>query len=442
MKRVVLFWLAWAGVLVALHAQKGIPQKSPRAYAGFKVGLTEVSVQYSSPAVRGRVIWGGIVPYHKVWRAGANQATVVSFDTPVLVGGTQLDAGDYSFFLIPKPRGRWTAIFNAVADQWGAFLYNDSLDVVRLEVRVEEMDQHVERLRYHIEDYSLEEGAIVMSWEQKRVVIPFYVSALAPAIAAWDTLIQNMHVSEQWYFLAEEADMMHEMGMITEAEKKLAESLALGEHVWNLWKHARFLAHKGKYEEAYKVIGRMKVLATSGDLEESRTYTNLESEVNEAMKTWKAHQNRLLEINKDIWIPFAEAYASGEAEKYLTLHSPHFIRASENGRLATDLNGYSKNVWRSFNRNEAKGGKTTIEFRFTERFASEDAASEKGIYRYTFLSKSDETITGYGKFHVVSRKEDGTWKILMDYDTNENGTVGATEFEAAYPVHDIRKFDP
>jgi tetratricopeptide (TPR) repeat protein len=427
--------------IIQLPAQSGVPQKSPKAYVDYRVGLTEVSVQYSSPAVRGRTIWGGIVPYDKVWRAGANHSTVVSFSTPVVIGGKKLHAGDYAFFLIPKAQGRWTAIFNDDEDQWGAFLYDQSLDAVRMDVRVEELSIPVERLRYHIEDYSLEEGALVMSWEKKQVTIPFYVNAIAPALANYDTLINGMEESERWYFLSEEADMLYDFGRHQDAEAKLDQSLRGGEHVWNLWKKARFLANDGKYDEAYQVVGKIKLLADSGDEEELQTYSNLETEISESLRNWKTRQNRLLEINNDIWIPFSEAYAEGDADKYLSLHSPQFVRASKSGEHTTDLHGYSKNVLRSFSRNSINGAKTTIEFRFTERFASDITASEKGIYKYTYFPPSGSPTSGYGKFHVVSRKENGVWKIFMDYDSDEEGTITAADYDAAYAVHDIRKFD-
>ena len=433
-------------MVVSVHAipvtgQSGVPQKSPKAYVDFKVGLTEVSVQYSSPAVRGRTIWGGIVPYNEVWRAGANHATIISFSTPVVMGGKQLHAGDYAFFLIPRAVGRWTAIFNEKEDQWGSFLYDQQLDAVRMEVRAEELSTSAERLRYHIEDFSLEEGAIILTWEKKQVIIPFYVNALAPAMANYDTLIMNMAESERWYFLAEEADMLHDFGRHEEAEAKLNESLDGGEHVWNLWKKARFEAAKGNYENVYQAVGKIKTLASTEDEQELQVYTNLETEINESMRKWKADQNRLLELNRDIWIPFSEAYAANDADKYLSLHSKELVRANENGEHVTDLKGYSQNVLRSFNRNAINGSRTTIEFRFTERFASDVSASEKGIYKYTYYSPAGSSTSGYGKFHVISRKENGTWKIFMDYDSDENGTIDNADFQAAYAVYDIRQFD-
>ena len=109
---------------------------SPKAAVIQTVGFTEVRIDYNRPGVKGRVIWGGLVPYDKVWRAGANEATKFTFSTDVKINDKTLKAGSYSFFVIPTKES-WTLIFNKVADQWGAFEYNEAEDVLRFEVTPE-----------------------------------------------------------------------------------------------------------------------------------------------------------------------------------------------------------------------------------------------------------------------------------------------------------------
>lgn len=106
---------------------------SPKAEVKQTIGLTDVTISYSRPGVKNRKIWGGLVPYNKVWRAGANEATKISFSTDVTVNGKKLPAGSYGFFVIPTPK-EWTVIFNKVADQWGAFQYNEAEDAYRFKV--------------------------------------------------------------------------------------------------------------------------------------------------------------------------------------------------------------------------------------------------------------------------------------------------------------------
>lgn len=144
----------------------------------------------------------------------------------------------------------------------------------------------------------------------------------------------------------------------------------------------------------------------------------------------------LKELNRDIWIPFAEAYAAGDADKYLGLHTADFIRAQGDEQSTKDLAGYSRGVRAGFQRGKEQGGKTAIEFRFFERFSNGNTASERGIYQYTYTPQSGEAWSGYGQFHVFSRKENGRWKIAVDYDSSESGTVGAAEFLAGKPMED------
>lgn len=106
---------------------------SPKAKVEQTIGLTDVTVSYSRPGVKGRKIWNGLVPYNRVWRAGANEATKITFSTDVMVEGKKLKAGSYGFFVIPNEK-EWTVIFNKVADQWGAFTYNESEDALRFKV--------------------------------------------------------------------------------------------------------------------------------------------------------------------------------------------------------------------------------------------------------------------------------------------------------------------
>jgi hypothetical protein len=144
---------------------------SPKAMVQQMVGFTDVSIEYSRPGVKGREIWGGLVPYHVVWRAGANEATKITFSTDVKINGKKLKAGSYGFFTIPT-KNNWTLIFNKVADQWGAFEYNEAEDVLRIEVTPEEGDLQ-EWLAYTITKTLDNAATIKLEWE--NIKIPFMV---------------------------------------------------------------------------------------------------------------------------------------------------------------------------------------------------------------------------------------------------------------------------
>lgn len=145
---------------------------------------------------------------------------------------------------------------------------------------------------------------------------------------------------------------------------------------------------------------------------------------------------RLQAINRDIWAPFAEAYANGNAEQYIALHSKDFIRGSGGMQArVSSLNEYAAQTRAGFKRNKEKGIKAQIHFAFLERIAGATFASERGIYHYYSDDGKKGSVNVYGKFHVVERLENGRWKILFDYDSDEGGTIDKNDFDAAFP-HD------
>lgn len=140
-------------------------RSSPAATATGKIGDATVTVNYSSPSVKGRTIWGELVPYGQVWRAGANEATTIETDKDIKVEDKTLPAGKYAFFAIPGEK-EWTIIFNKEAKQWGAFKYDQSKDALRVSVKPDKSKSFNERLTYHF----TKEG-LVLDWENVEVEI-------------------------------------------------------------------------------------------------------------------------------------------------------------------------------------------------------------------------------------------------------------------------------
>ena len=142
-------------------------QKSPRKQAEGKTNGVNISIDYGSPYVKNRVIWGKLVKYDKVWRAGANENTTISFDKDVTIAGNKLPAGKYGFFIIPKEKGEWIIIFNSKSDAWGHFSYKEKEDVFRVKIAPDFVDNNQEELLYNIGDNSID-----FSWEKARLSIP------------------------------------------------------------------------------------------------------------------------------------------------------------------------------------------------------------------------------------------------------------------------------
>lgn len=137
---------------------------SPPAEASAMVGDTQVTIAYSQPAVKGREIFGELVPYQEVWRTGANEATTFEVGDDVLVEGQPLPAGKYALFTIPGEE-EWTIIFNKTAEQWGAYEYDQGQDALRVNVKPNGAAEQAERLTFEVE----ENGEVSLMWADKEV---------------------------------------------------------------------------------------------------------------------------------------------------------------------------------------------------------------------------------------------------------------------------------
>jgi ketosteroid isomerase-like protein len=146
---------------------------------------------------------------------------------------------------------------------------------------------------------------------------------------------------------------------------------------------------------------------------------------------WKA-------INRDVWKPFSEAYAANDVEKYLALHTADFLRVSDR-RILTKPQ-YTDEQRGHFQRRKEKNISIMIEFRLTERAVTAAFASERGIYHTVSGKGTPNERSHYGKFHVLFRKDNGTWKITMDYDSDEQRTINAKSFEEAFALEDWGKY--
>lgn len=142
-------------------------RKSPAAEVKASIANTNILINYSQPAVKGRKIWGGLVPYDKVWRTGANEATTITFDKDVKIAGKSLKAGKYALFTIPT-QDKWTIIFNNKAKQWGSFNYKQSEDALRVEVTPQKSNSIVERMTFEVED-----NEIMLKWD--KLIVAFDV---------------------------------------------------------------------------------------------------------------------------------------------------------------------------------------------------------------------------------------------------------------------------
>ncbi len=179
--------LAFVSRLPAQTPGVQFPAASPAGTLKQRVGLTDIEVDYSRPGVKDRTIFGGIVPYGQVWRTGANQATRLTFSTPVKLEGHEIPAGTYALFTIPG-ENEWTIIINKSANQWGAFQYNEKDDVVRFKVTpVVLTDTRIETFTIEFNHIRDESAVLNLVWDKTVVPIRLEVEVvgkLVPQIEA------------------------------------------------------------------------------------------------------------------------------------------------------------------------------------------------------------------------------------------------------------------
>lgn len=146
---------------------------SARRESRGKIGDAEVVINYGSPGVRGRVIWNGLVSYDQIWVSGSHWATAISFSADVTIADQKVDAGMYAFFTIPG-REKWTLVLNQVYDQHLADDYEQSKDILRMDVDPIALEDTVQRLTYEVLPETLDRGIIALSWDKIRLEMPIH----------------------------------------------------------------------------------------------------------------------------------------------------------------------------------------------------------------------------------------------------------------------------
>jgi hypothetical protein len=229
-------------------AQVEMPVPSPAASVSQVIGVTKISVDYSAPAVRDREVWGKLIPYNEMWRAGANSPTKVTFSTDVMVEGKKVEAGSYAFIVIPTEKN-WTVILNKDSKGNGVFSYLEEDDVIRVEVTPTEAEMS-EYLAFTVVPQSDMEAHLVMSWEKMKVAIKITIDTKVNAVAS---INQGMEIyGRAWYDYASASEYYIQNDLEVEKASEWAIlSMKLNEaHFFPQWAMAQVKAKQGNYKEA------------------------------------------------------------------------------------------------------------------------------------------------------------------------------------------------
>lgn len=218
------------------------PRPSPNASVSQYIGVTEVTLHYSRPGVKGRAVWGKVVPYGEVWRTGANENTTIRFSTPVRVEGKELPAGLYGLQTIPGPDD-WVVIFSKDANEWGAFSYKPEHDALRVHVKPVATAEAQEWMGFSFRDLSDSGAVLELRWE--RLAVPIHLET--------DTVKQVVDAAEKGDQRARDAAAswcVQSGNCLTEASHWLDASIAAHPGYGNLRAKALLLARQKDYAGA------------------------------------------------------------------------------------------------------------------------------------------------------------------------------------------------
>jgi hypothetical protein len=232
-----------AAVFPALAQTIEVPAPSAKAKVEQRVGITDFSVDYSSPAVRGRKIFGGLLPFDKLWRTGANASTKLTASRDFTFGGTAVPKGTYSVFSIPGASS-WTVILNKNADA-SADQYDAGNDAARVTVKPETIAAR-ERMTFLFVDTTDATTRLDLEWDTVRISVPIKVDTQAQVMAGIDGAM-----AEAWRPSYQAGRYIVESGgNLDTALQYLDTSIGIKSTWWNNWWRAQALAKKGRTAEA------------------------------------------------------------------------------------------------------------------------------------------------------------------------------------------------
>jgi hypothetical protein len=259
-------------VAVNVFAQLDLPRVSPKSTITQNFGYTTITIEYHRPNVKGRKIWGELIPFDKVYRMGANDATTFEFSTDVSINGNKIPAGKYSFFAIPSQKD-WTIILNKASKQWGAYNYDEKQDFLRFKVKPTESN-YTESLSFWYSDLNIGSVQINFAWEKygfsfkvESDVMNMSYNKIKDAINKakpddWKTYIGSASFAADNNWFLDEA--------LTWADK----SIELGANFYAQYVKAKILFKKGNFKETVEAITRTKEKG-----KDDKNYSNYSTEI-------------------------------------------------------------------------------------------------------------------------------------------------------------------
>jgi tetratricopeptide (TPR) repeat protein len=261
MKKLALLFLA--GLMSSALTAQELPKPSPLGKTEQKVGLTDVSVEYSRPSVKGRTIFGDLVPYNTLWRLGANACTKFTTSTDMKVAGKALPAGTYALFATPMEDGTWQIDFNSNTKQSGTGDYDAKLNVVSVKVKATD-NSFNETFTIGFNNVTANSAHLSIEWEKLRVDVPFTVNTAKNAEMNIEAAIKEGKDLDKVYYSAA-SYYMSAVEDMKKATMYIDKSLAVKEAHNSLFLKARILHADGQKDKAIETASKALEMAKAAD---------------------------------------------------------------------------------------------------------------------------------------------------------------------------------
>lgn len=326
--------------VMAQSAVLNLPRDSQHAMITQRIGITDITINYHRPVVKGRKIWGGIVPYGQVWRAGANENTTIEFTDPVTIEGKALPKGIYGLHMLPT-ENEWTVIFSKTSTAWGSFTYNQADDALRVTVKPQTAEME-EALAYEIDGVTPNSAVVTLRWE--KMAVPFKIDVKTHEIVAANLHAQLVGLSqytwEGWddaanYLLAEKYDL-------DEALKYEDRSIGVEERFDNLMTKARLLDALNKKDEATVARNKALGMASVVQLHSYGRQLQIEGKQDQAFEVFRTN----IKKNPNHWTAHNEAarIAVAKGDYDTAVKEMKLASAAAPDQVKSALDGFTKRL--------------------------------------------------------------------------------------------------
>lgn len=256
---------AWPLGIRAQSTFLDLPRESQHGMVMQRIGTTDITVDYHRPSVNGRTIWGDVVAYDQVWRAGANENTTFTTSTDITVEGKTLTAGTYGLHMIPT-KSTWTIIFNKESKAWGSFFYDEKKDALRVNV-TSKPGNMTEQITYDFVGVSPNSATLILRWEKLEVPIAITVDVQNIVVAGIDDQLRGLN-SYNWQSWVEAAQYCRKAKQPEKAMAMIDRSIAMQPTFTNQRIKMGLLRDAGKEAEAAALEKQILPIASNTELNE------------------------------------------------------------------------------------------------------------------------------------------------------------------------------